>query len=199
MSWREYKKHFRLGGERRVPHAEFHWVTPYFFIRFLWYWTDQTFKAWPTFYQTGVVIGWRWPWWDSFKEKQWSRKDTAPLAIYPAMDLAYLARAAHEIKIPLIEIGSAGKYIGPVIRTLCTGCYPRCDHNYWIADCQDCARKALLYAIRLRMKYEPIVEESTQDRIQRQARERLTGHVQATKDFHKMIADKIREREREIE
>jgi hypothetical protein len=162
MKRREWLSLWRFDREIDVPHASVVVMCPWAFVRFLWYSTSKEFKAWPCTWDTGIVIGWRWPWWEKFKEKAWLRKDEMPLAIYGGpMDEIYLARAVHDLgwdtenalesTVRMFDVKqiSATVHQANHLTTM-----PKC-HNYWTASCPNCARRALTLAIQLKAKYEP--------------------------------------------
>lgn len=150
MTWREWRNLFRFEKIVDVPHLSVYCMCPYGFVRILWYFCPKDFKAWPSQYETGIVLGWRWPWREKFKERKWVRIQEMPLAVYWAMDEAYLARVAVEFAVdpkspPEAFTPGVGKLV--TIRKIVQA-EPRCPHNYWIASCENCARKALLLAMQ---------------------------------------------------
>ncbi len=166
MNWREWKSLWRFDRQVDIPHLSIAVMTPYAFVRALWYSTSKEFKAWPNAWETGVVLGWRWPWRNEFREKHWIRRDLMPLAVYGGpMDEIYLARATKELllvddnfpieRVTFTAADSPIRHIGPTVNALLR-LGPRCSHNLWIADCPNCARKALRMAIQLKAKYEPV-------------------------------------------
>lgn len=190
MRFAEWKSLWRINRRIDVPHAAVAVMTPYCFVRALWYYSDQQLKAWPSQYETGVVLGWRWPWKKTFREKKWMRHHPMPMALYAAGDLVYMARIAGElgIQVPTSQSIESIRYVGPTVREILNR-QPKCGHNYWTADCRQCARKAFLYAMEMKAKYEPIRIESESDRLQRQARERLTAHRDALITGRKDLPD----------
>ena len=96
MRFSEWRSLWRFDREIDVPHASVVVMCPYAFARILWYSTSKEFKAWPATWDTGIVLGWRWPWRKEFREKAWIRRDEMPLAMYSAMDQTYLARATKD-------------------------------------------------------------------------------------------------------
>lgn len=160
MTWTEWKSLFRFDKAIDIPHMSIVAMTPYLFVRLLWWSTSKEHHAWPNEYDTGIVLGWRWPWTKHFKEKQWLRHHELPLALYGAMDQAYTVRAAKELGWVEDEgrISKAHQaemvYIAPTIRSI-FALDPRCSHKYWIANCPNCARKALSLAVSLTAKHLP--------------------------------------------
>lgn len=166
MQFNEWKSLWRLDRDIQVPHASVVVMCPYGFVRVLWHYCPKEFKAWPSTYETGVVLGWRWPWSEKFREKAWLRKDEMPLAVYGRpMDEIYLARAVKDLlmvddtfpieRVTFVGADSPIRHIGPTVKVLLDE-WPRCSHNLWLANCPQCARKALRLAIRLKAMYEPV-------------------------------------------
>jgi hypothetical protein len=160
MKWTEWKSLWRYEKQINIPHASIVVMTPYCFARILWYFNRREFQAWPSEYETSLVLGWRWPFTKTFREKKWATVQPLPLAIYGgAMDEVYLARAIDELHWPMeLEkpvLDAAVRHIGPTVKDLLQ-MVPRCNHNFWLADCPDCARKALRMAISYKTKYNPV-------------------------------------------
>lgn len=167
MNWNEWRSLWRFDVEADIPHLSVTVMTPYCFARVLWYATSKEFKAWPNTYDTGIVLGWRWPWRPRFKEWARLRKHEMPLAIYGGpMDQVYLTRAIEELrffddgKIPLLTPGTLKQF--PELRHISATVQlilrqgPLCQHPYWVADCQNCAKKALRLAVLLKSKHDPV-------------------------------------------
>lgn len=160
MTWKEWRKFWRVERQVDIPHLSVVVMTPYAFARVLWYFCPKEFKAWPSQYETGIVIGWRWPFTKKFKEKKWAVLEDMPLAIYGAMDQTYVLRAANELGWDVEEFQKAPsrlderQYIAATVRGIIQA-QPRCEHKHWIANCPNCARKALDAAIRLTQKHLP--------------------------------------------
>lgn len=166
MNWTQWRSLWRFDVEADIPHLSVTVMTPYCFARVLWYATSKEFKAWPNTYDTGIVLGWRWPWRPRFKEWARLRKHEMPLAIYGGpMDEVYLIRAIKELRLldrdqeipsinPLIKQFPEFRQIPATVNSI-IHLAPRCAHNYWVADCQNCAAKALRLAVMLKTKYEP--------------------------------------------
>ena len=163
MNWREWKSLWKFDRDVDIPHASVVCMTPYCFVRVLWHYNRRPFQAWPSQYETGVVLGWRWPFAEKFKERQWMKKYAGaemPIAIYGGpMDEVYLARCVKELDWPMESdrptLDAAVRHIGPTVKDLLQ-MVPRCDHNFWLADCPHCARKALRMAISYKTKYNPV-------------------------------------------
>jgi hypothetical protein len=157
MRWSEWRSLWRIDRDVDIPHLSVVVMCPYGFVRVLWYHCPKEFKAWPNQYETGVVLGWRWPWQKTFREKKWiAYRDNIPLAIYGAMDQIYVVRAAKELGWNPEEMRGlpSPQYIAPAVRGIILS-QPPCPHKYWIADCPNCARKALTAVIRLQEKHLP--------------------------------------------
>ena len=104
MKWSEWCEQWRF--ERTVDGASFSLICscPYAFVRVLWHYNRRPFQAWPSQHETGVVIGWRWPFARQFRERQWVEKRNMPLAVYGGpMDEVYLIRALDELEWPMEE------------------------------------------------------------------------------------------------
>lgn len=149
MKFKEWRSLWRIDRDIDVPHASIVIMTPYGFVRVLWHYCRQEFKAWPSAYETGIVYGWRWPWQKQFTERKRIKSALMPMAVYWVMDEMYLARVAREFApnpkhMPLAFTPGVGK-LKP-IRDIVQA-QPHCPHNYWIATCENCARKALLAAL----------------------------------------------------
>jgi hypothetical protein len=126
------------------------------FVQLFWYFNSKEFQAWPSQYETSLVLGWRWPFTKMFKEKKWTAlTKQMPLAIYGPSDLIYLQRVAKELGLPIPTASNieGTRYLGPTIREIIQR-EPKCQHNYWIASCQNCARKALVLAVEMKGTYE---------------------------------------------
>jgi len=155
---------WRIERDVKIPHLAVTVVTPWAVVRVFWYFCDAAFKAWPNRYETGLVVGWRWPWRRVFKERKWTVFHSMPMAIYGApMDEIYSIRAVRELgwdtdnafesTVRMFDV----RCLGPTVKdakqlTVAS----ECEHNYWIASCPDCARRALSLAVQLKAKYEPI-------------------------------------------
>lgn len=151
------------------PEADGVLMCPWAFVRFMWYTTSKEFRAWPTTLDSGIVIGWRWPWKKKFREAAWVRKDEMPLAVYGAMDQAYTTRVIDELGLEQEKakrsefIAGDAAYIAPTVRKLLQQ-VPLCLHGYWTASCPECARKALTLAVQLTRKYErPSIPDPHED------------------------------------
>lgn len=164
MNWREWKSLWRFDRQVDIPHLSIAVMTPYAFVRVLWYFNRREFQAWPSEYETSLVLGWRWPFTKTFKEKAWRKIEKMPLAVYGGpMDEIYLLRATKELLLvdeqyPLTREDKTRhdiRHIGPTVNILLK-LGPPCQHPYWVATCPQCARKALRLAIDLKAKYEPV-------------------------------------------
>lgn len=160
MTFPDWKKLWRIERAIDIPHLAVAVLTPWIFVRVLWYHCTREFKAWPSQYETGVVIGWRWPFAKTFRERTWIQKQDMPLALYGAMDEAYVARATDELgwgKEASDDPRAFRKfspYMAATVRELKS--FPRpCGHNYWLADCPSCARAALTLATMLMAQHKP--------------------------------------------
>jgi hypothetical protein len=159
MTWREWRRMFRFERTVKIPHLSITCMCPYAFVRVAWYYNERKFEAWPSRWATGVVLGWRWPWWKTFREKQWVRYDEMPLALYGAMDQAYTARATKELgwgdeaADNPYACGQYSPYIAATIREIRRR--RPCIHPYWIANCLDCGRAALSLAVSLTARVSP--------------------------------------------
>ena len=151
MTWSEWRSMFRFDRTVDIPHLSVTVMCPYVFVRGLWYFNRREFQAYPSEYETSLVIGWRWPFARVFREKKWAIYEKMPLALYGAMDAIYMVRADR-------ELGSGSMinalYIAPTVRELLQ-VKRGCAHNYWIANCPECARKALSLAVHMTAKYQP--------------------------------------------
>lgn len=156
MTWKEWRSLWRTERQVDIPHLSIVVMTPYGFVRVLWHFCPKEFKAWPSQYETGIVLGWRWPFTKKFREKKWMRYQEMPLALYGAMDAAYLMRAGKELGIlsAAKEDQDSIQYLCPSIRSVKLR-EPKCEHPYWIASCPDCARKTLLALVRMKAMYQP--------------------------------------------
>lgn len=155
MTW---KSLFRFERKINIPELDIVLACPYFFVRLMWVTTSKEFRAWPNTLDSGVVIGWRWPLKRRFAERQWLKKQQMPLAIYGLpMDTAYLARAAQAIGLTLDQVRDFElvRHIGITVKEILHA-GSGCGHHYWIASCPNCARKALLQAVEMKKKYEPL-------------------------------------------
>jgi hypothetical protein len=167
MTFKEWRSLWRFDRTVDVPHLSAVLMCPWLFVRLLWFFNRCEFQAWPSEYETSLVIGWRWPFTKKFKEKKWAKLEKMPLAIYGGpMDEVYLIRATRELS--LIEenysVERKGhflaehpeiRHIGATVKDL-LNLTPSCDHNFWLASCPQCARKALRLAIHLKTRYEPV-------------------------------------------
>lgn len=202
MKWTEWKSLWRFDKQVNIPHLSIIAMSPYGFVRMLWYSTSKEFKAWPNVWETGVVIGWRWPWTQKFKEKAWLYKDEMPLALYSAMDQVYAIRAtkhfamdpdASVFKPDIFFATKAAFTIKETIESM------PCLHDrlgqprYWIASCETCARKALLKAILVRGQYDGrgdlYAHESK--RLVESIAERQAAHQKALKAHHQQLEEGI--------
>lgn len=162
MKWSEWKSLWRFDRIVDIPHLSVTIMTPWAFARLLWYFNHREFQAWPSEYETSLVLGWRWPFAKKFREKKWSKVQPMPLAIYSGpMDEVYLERAVRELgwgtpstlESTVLDV----RHISATVRQarqLRTTSF--CRHDYWIASCPNCARRALTLAVQLKAKYEPV-------------------------------------------
>jgi hypothetical protein len=162
MKWKEWRSLWLVERTVNIPHLSVTVMTPWAFVRLLWYFNRREFQAWPSEYETSLVIGWRWPFAKKFREKKWAIVKAMPMAIYGApMDEVYLIRATRDLLFVDQDCNlrftdhSEVRHIGPTVKVL-LGQGPKCDHLYWIATCPQCARKALRLAVNLKAKYEPV-------------------------------------------
>ena len=164
MKWKEWRSLWRVERTVNIPHLSVTVMTPWAFVRALWYFNQREFQAWPSEYETSLVIGWRWPFAKKFREKKWATKPKAlPMAVYGApMDEIYLVRVCRELHIvdPTVLLVDDPRvaHIGPTVKALLQH-EPKCNHDripYWKADCPECARAALRLAIDFKAKYEPV-------------------------------------------
>lgn len=164
MKWSEWKSLWRFDKTVDIPHLSITVMCPYGFVRVLWYFNRREFQAWPSEYETSLVLGWRWPFAKEFKERAWRKLEKMPLAVYGGpMDEIYLARAVRELgwdtdnalesTVRMFDV----KHIGPTIRAANQlTIAPKCEHPYWLASCPNCARRALTLAVQLKAKYGPV-------------------------------------------
>jgi len=151
MTFKQWKESlWRLDHDIRIPHLAVSLVTPWVFVRAMWHYNKRPFPAWPSVYETGVVVGWRWPFGKRFREHTWmTRPVPLPKAIYGApMDMVYLERVSGELAVDHWEPMPLTVQTLKAILAL----EPKCNHgtpDFWIADCPNCARKALRYAVSL--------------------------------------------------
>ena len=191
MTFKEWRSLFRFDRTVDIPHLSVVCMCPYIFVRILWYFNRREFQAWPSEYETSLVLGWRWPFTKKFREKAWTKLEKMPLALYGPMDIMYLARAFKEFgeESPFTpELYFAKK--GSLTIKAVIDKWPKCDHNYWVASCQNCARKALLYAIDIRGKYEGNTVDLRQHEAQRlnsQITERQAAHQKALKEHREQL------------
>jgi hypothetical protein len=167
MTWKDWRELWHLDRDIKVPHASIIITTPYAFVRFLWHYNRRPFQAYPSQYETGLVLGWRWPFAKTFRERKWLKFVDMPIAVYGGpMDEIYLVRAMKELLLldakALVKMTPNFlsehpelRHIGPTVNVL-LHLGPQCDHNFWVATCPQCARKALRLAIQLKTKYEPV-------------------------------------------
>jgi hypothetical protein len=164
MTFKEWRDLWYVAHVCDIPHLSVIVQTPYAFVRVLWHYNRRPFPAWPSEYETGIVLGWRWPFTKKFREKKWAKSEPLPLAIYGGpMDEVYLARATKELllvdnsfpieRVTFMAANSDIRHIAPTVNVLLR-LGPACNHPYWVASCQQCARKALRLAINLKTKYE---------------------------------------------
>jgi hypothetical protein len=164
MRWNEWKLLWRFDKIVDIPSLQVTVMTPWAFARILWYCNRREFQAWPSEYETSLVLGWRWPFAKKFREKKWAKIQPMPLAIYGGpMDEVYLARATKELllvdasfpieRVTFTAANSDIRHIGPTVNVLLHQ-GPLCAHPFWIASCPQCARKALRLAINLKTKHE---------------------------------------------
>lgn len=164
MTFREWRNLFRFDRTIDIPHLSAALMCPWAFARLCWYFNRREFQAWPSEYETSLVLGWRWPFAKKFKEKKWATVEKMPLAIYGGpMDEVYLARATKELlliddnfpieRVTFTAANSDIRHIAPTVNVLLR-LGPLCNHLYWVANCEQCARKALRLAINLKTKYE---------------------------------------------
>jgi hypothetical protein len=183
---RKWKSLWRLDRDIQVPHASVVVMCPYGFVRVLWHYCPKEFKAWPSTYETGVVLGWRWPFHKKFKERKWMKSQFMALPLYGPMDMVYLVRTAKYLgfEVPRGSNMEATRYVGPTIREI-VQLEPRCAHNYWIASCEQCAKKALVHAIALygQCKGDAVsLKQREGERLVAQEAERRTAHEAAKKE-----------------
>lgn len=160
MTFKEWRSLWRFDRTVNIPHLSATLMCPWAFARVLWYHNRREFQAWPSEYETSLALGWRWPFTKTFKEKKWAKIEPMPLALYGAMDEIYTVRAVRELKwdgedalqsmVRMYDV----RYIAPTIRAVLQA-EPKCAHNYWIANCPDCARKALSLAVQMTAKHPP--------------------------------------------
>jgi hypothetical protein len=163
VTFREWRSLWRIDRDVKIPHLSVTVMTPWAFARALWYFNRREFQAWPSEYETSLVIGWRWPFAKKFREKKWGVKPKAlPLAVYGApMDEVYLARVCKDLHIETqgrLTDNPIVLHIGPTVKQMLQYA-PDCAHDrisYWTADCPECARAALRLAIAFKAKYEPV-------------------------------------------
>lgn len=141
MTYREWRSMFRIDRDVDIPHLSVTVMCPWALIRLFWYFCPKEFKAWPNQLETGIVLGWRWPWKKTFREKKWMRYHPMPAAVYSAMDLVYLGQAT-----PGMDPEDR-MYVGRTIKKLTAVGVP-CGHNYYLPSCPGCAQKALYFATR---------------------------------------------------
>src|SRR5277367_4937850 len=98
VTWKQWRELFKFEKAMAIPSLSIFVMCPYLFMRVMWYATSKEFKAWPNTLDTGIVIGWRWPFQKSFKEWAWLKKMELPIAIYGTMDVAYLASSVSELR-----------------------------------------------------------------------------------------------------
>jgi hypothetical protein len=163
MNFHSWLHLWRIERDVKIPHLSVTVMTPWAFARLLWFYNRRPFQAWPSEYETSLVLGWRWPFAKTFREKKWANTQAMPMAVYGGpMDEVYLIRAVKELDF-FIGAGREHqladrpeiRHIGPTVKVL-LGQGPKCDHPYWIATCPQCARKALRLAVNLKAKYEPV-------------------------------------------
>lgn len=173
MTLREWRSLWRFDHQVNIPELSITMMCPYLFVRLMWYTTSKEFRGWPNTLDSGVVIGWRWPFTRQFHEKSWAwQRKAMPIVIYPAMDAVYTARVVvEELKWDEEEIGlKSGAISGETrckVETLdqisqvaatfrkMRDVQSPCGHAYWSADCPDCARRAYNFAVQMVQKYEP--------------------------------------------
>ena len=158
MTFKEWRSLWRFDRTVDIPHLSATLMCPWAFARVLWYYNRREFQAWPSEYETSFILGWRWPFTKTFREKKWAKIEPMPLAIYGGpMDEIYLDRVAHEIHMhPQDDSDRANiLQVGVTVRRL-REMAPFCEHKFWTADCRDCVRKALRMAVRLTSTYQPV-------------------------------------------
>jgi hypothetical protein len=154
---------WRIDRDVQIPHLSVNVMTPWAFARLLWFYNRRPFQAWPSEYETSLVLGWRWPFTKTFREKRWAaRTEPAPMAVYGApMDEIYLVRVCRELHIETqgkLTDNSSILHIGPTVKQMLQYAHD-CAHDSipcWKADCPECARAALRLAVAFKAKYEPV-------------------------------------------
>ena len=94
MKWSEWKSLWRFDRTVNIPHLSATLMCPWAFARLMWYFNRREFEAWPSEYETSLVLGWRWPFTKKFREKKWATVERLPMAIYGPSDLSYLQKVA---------------------------------------------------------------------------------------------------------
>ena len=56
MKFSEWRKLWRIDKTIKIPHADVIVMTPYLFVRVLWYFNRRRFEAHPSTYETGDVL-----------------------------------------------------------------------------------------------------------------------------------------------
>ena len=163
MTFHSWLHLWRIDRDVNIPHLSVTVMTPWAYVRLLWHYNRRPFQAWPSEYETSLVLGWRWPFTKTFREKRWAaRTEPAPMAVYGApMDEIYLARVCNDLHIKIkgkLVDNPEIRHISPTVKQVLQFA-PDCAHDtisYWKADCSECARAALRLAIALKAKYEPV-------------------------------------------
>lgn len=172
MTLREWRSLWRFDHQVNIPELSITMMCPYLFVRLMWYTTSKEFRGWPNTLDSGVVIGWRWPFTKKFKEKSWLKKQKMAIVIYPAMDAIYTARVAveglcwdeenlglkkHEVGREIVREPATIARLAQIAATFrkMRDVQSPCGHAYWSADCPDCARRSFNFAVQMVEKYEP--------------------------------------------
>lgn len=190
MKIKEWKSLWRFDRTVNIPHLSATLMSPWAFARLCWYFNRREFQAWPSEYETSLVLGWRLPFTKKFKEKKWATVEKMPLAIYGPSDLTYLQKVAHELGLPISTAANieGTRYLGPTIREILQR-EPKCAHNYWIASCPNCARKALLQAVAMKGEFQgdtKTVNQREAERLVAQGTEREAAHKEALKEAKRL-------------
>lgn len=188
QSWREWRSLWHITKTVKVPAFDITVMTPYLFLRVMWYTTSIEFKAWPATLDSGMVLGWRWPFRKKFRERAWAWNKTAlPLAIFGGpMDAIYLTRAANALYFnPEDATTENMRWIGPTVKDAIS--MPgSCTHAYWIENCSSCACRAMLLAITMKKQLAgPVktIAEQERERFDRQGAERHEANMKSIEAF----------------
>lgn len=165
MTFSEWRKLFFIETKIRIPEFYLFLMCPYVGVGFLWYTAGKKeFEAWPNKRDTGLLFTWRWPFREQFKERVWYwQRAELPLALYGAMDQSYVERAMRELGWTKNDDGKRfnpytgvkyTQYISAAVREM-KKIEPKCAHNYWIANCPDCARRSMTLAVFLMSQAKP--------------------------------------------